>query len=82
MVGEIGQVGLFWGSHLGSLRSQAMISWDYDADIAVLLQYSGSAKLGKCICELAQDWLCVPFAYQRWEGSEAEKSIAGPQKLE
>ena len=44
MVGEIGQVGLFWGSHLGSLRSQAMISWDYDADIAVFLQYSGSAK--------------------------------------
>ena len=44
MVGEIGQVGLFWGSHLGSLRSQATISWDYDADIAVFLQYSGSAK--------------------------------------
>ena len=30
-----GEVLLFWGSHLGSLREQGLISWDYDADLAV-----------------------------------------------
>ena len=31
-----GQVMLFWGSHLGSIREQALIAWDYDVDLAVL----------------------------------------------
>ena len=26
---------LFWGSHLGSIREQAVIVWDYDVDLAV-----------------------------------------------
>ena len=30
-----GQVMLFWGSHLGSIREQALIAWDYDVDLAV-----------------------------------------------
>ena len=30
-----GEVLLFWGSHLGSLCEQGLISWDYDADLAV-----------------------------------------------
>ena len=29
-----GQVVLFWGSHLGSLRDQALIAWDYDVEYA------------------------------------------------
>ena len=28
---------LFWGSHLGAVRDQAMIAWDYDADLALFL---------------------------------------------
>ena len=31
----IGQVMLFWGTRLGSLREQALIAWDYDVDLAV-----------------------------------------------
>ena len=31
----LGEVVLFWGSHLGSIRDQAMIAWDYDVDLAV-----------------------------------------------
>ena len=30
-----GQVMLFCGSHLGSIREQALIVWDYDVDLAV-----------------------------------------------
>ena len=33
--GGWGQVVLFWGTHLGSLREQALIAWDYDVDLAV-----------------------------------------------
>ena len=31
----VGQVMLFWGSHVGSIREQALIVWDYDVDLAV-----------------------------------------------
>ena len=31
----VGQVMLFWGSQLGSIREQALIVWDYDVDLAV-----------------------------------------------
>ena len=34
----LGEVVLFWGTHLGSLRQQAMMAWDYDADLAVFLR--------------------------------------------
>jgi hypothetical protein len=30
-----GQVVLWWGTHLGSVRDQALIAWDYDIDLAV-----------------------------------------------
>ena len=30
-----GQVMLFLGSHVGSIREQALIAWDYDVDLAV-----------------------------------------------
>ena len=35
-----GEVVLFWGSHLGSLRDQGLIAWDYDADLAVFCRDS------------------------------------------
>lgn len=33
-----GEVVLFWGTHLGAARDQAMIAWDYDGDLAVFLR--------------------------------------------
>ena len=30
-----GQVMLFWGSHVGSIRERALNAWDYDAYLAV-----------------------------------------------
>ena len=32
-----GEVVLWWGSHLGSIRDQGMIAWDYDGDLAVFI---------------------------------------------
>ena len=40
MVGEcagVGEVLLWWGTHLGSVREQAMIAWDYDVDLVVFV---------------------------------------------
>jgi len=37
-----GQLMLFWGSHLGAVRGQSMISWDYDGDLAVFLKPGAS----------------------------------------
>ena len=31
----VGQFMLFWGSHLGSIRAQALIVWDYNVYLAV-----------------------------------------------
>ena len=36
--GGCGEVMLFWGSHLGAVRGQAMIAWDYDGDLAVFMK--------------------------------------------
>ena len=33
-----GEIVLWWGSHLGSIRDQAMIAWDYDADLALFVR--------------------------------------------
>ena len=30
-----GEIVLWWGTHLGSVRDQAMIAWDYDVDLAI-----------------------------------------------
>ena len=30
-----GEIVLWWGTHLGSVRDQAMIAWDYDIDLAI-----------------------------------------------
>ena len=37
-----GEVVLFWGTHLGAVRDQAMIAWDYDGDLAVFLRHGAS----------------------------------------
>ena len=34
--GPCGEVLLWWGTHLGSVREQALIAWDYDADLAIM----------------------------------------------
>ena len=40
-----GQVMLFWGRHLGSIREQALIAWDYDVDLAVFYHEGDSALI-------------------------------------
>ena len=40
--GGCGEVLLFWGSHLGAVRGQAMIAWDYDGDLAVFMKPGAS----------------------------------------
>jgi len=32
-----GEITVWWGTHLGCVRDQAMIAWDYDADLAIFL---------------------------------------------
>ena len=33
----LGEVVLWWGTHIGSVRDQGMIAWDYDGDLAVFV---------------------------------------------
>ena len=41
----VGQVMLFWGSHLGSIREQALIAWDCDVYLAVFYHEGGVALI-------------------------------------
>ena len=34
----LGEVVLWWGTHLGCIRDQGLIAWDYDVDLAVFLR--------------------------------------------
>jgi len=49
----LADVTLFWGSFLGSLRDQALIAWDYDADLALWLAKDISEE------EFSRLWACV-----------------------
>ena len=49
----LADVTLFWGSFLGSLRDQALIAWDYDADLALWLAKNISEE------DFSRLWACV-----------------------
>ena len=62
-----GQVMLFWGSHLGSIREQALIAWDYDVDLAVFYHGGDFALIWNSAKRQLQHsgYVCTPHSAQQ-----------------
>ena len=75
-----GEVLLFWGSHLGSLREQGLISWDYDADLVVFHHshdFDTIANLAKE--QLAKmNYACTQHSTQKFRVAPMEPAAWAP----
>ena len=77
-----GEVVLFWGSHLGSLREQGLIAWDYDADLAVF--YHGNdfeTTWNFAKVQLSRlGYTCIKHSKQKFRVTPAKPAAWSPYK--
>ena len=77
-----GEVVLFWGSHLGSLRDQGLIAWDYDADVAVFCHgcdFETTWNLAKV--QLSRlGYICIKHSKQKFRVTPTKPAAWSPYK--